>query len=493
MPLIPVSTSAEVRQLDAHTIGGLGVPSLALMELAGRAVAAELMTRFREQASRGVLVLAGRGNNGGDGYVIARLLHLSGVPVEVLGLGGDHSPDCAVNRAAAEALGIPIREEGLPEPAGVLVDAMLGTGLREDLRGTLAERVGRLRELPGPKVAVDLPTGLCGDTGRVLGDAAAAELTVTFGRARLGVFLEPGADLAGEVVVADIGLSGDVPASAAIADGAWVAEQLPNRSGASHKGSHGHLAVVAGSAERAGAAVLLCNAAIRSGCGLVTLFLESDGWSRLSNLRPEVMVADSEGLGADRLRDFTALAVGPGLGTSRVKVQLMRRLWRDVPLPAVFDADGLTALIGVYSRVRHARCVTPHPGEAARLLAIQPREVQADRIGAVRKLGRGLPALLKGRHTLVASGDRPVMINRTGSAALATAGAGDALTGVVGALLAQGLDPWRALVCGAFLHGHAGDLAGAAPIVAGDVVDALPQAFRTVGARNDLLERRPLV
>ncbi len=493
MPVHPISTSSGVRALDAHTIHGLGVPGLALMELAGRAVAAELLQRFPQRAALGVQVVAGRGNNGGDGYVIARLLHLSGVPVRVLGLAGDHTADCATQRAAAEKLGIPVHDSGPVDGPGLVVDALLGTGLREALRGEIAERVVALRESGVPVVAVDLPTGLCGDSGKVLGDAAPAVLTVTFGRARVGHFLEPGADLTGALVVADIGLTGQVDAPAQAVDGAWVAEQLPSRAAGSHKGSHGHLGVVAGSPERMGAAVLAANAAIRAGAGLVTLFTPRDGWNRLGQLAPEVMVDDSAGLGPERLRDLDALAVGPGVGTGRSEIQLLRRLWRDVPHPAVFDADALAAMTGVYNRPRHPRCVTPHPGEAARLLAAHSRDIQADRLGAVRRLARVAPALLKGRHTLIAGGEHPVSINLTGSAALATAGSGDVLTGLVGALLAQDMGCWEALVCGAFVHGHAGDLAGSAPIVASDVIAQLPRALRTVGERIDLIETRPLL
>ncbi len=164
-----------------------------------------------------------------------------------------------------------------------------------------------------------------------------------------------------------------------------------------------------------------------------------------------------------------------------------------MPLPAVFDADGLSALAGVYGRSRHSRCITPHPGEAGRLLATNSRDIQADRLGAVQKLGKVAPTLLKGRHSLIASTDGPVTINRTGNAAMATAGTGDVLTGLVGALLAQGLEPWTALVCGAFVHGYAGELAGPAPIVAGDLIEVLPQALRQVGDRTDVLQVRPLI
>jgi NAD(P)H-hydrate epimerase len=296
----------------------------------------------------------------------------------------------------------------------------------------------------------------------------------------------------GELVVADIGLvddGGDPVAT--LVDGAWVGARLPQRDAASHKGSHGHLGVVAGSVEKAGAAVLVCNAAIRSGCGLVTLVIHPDAAPRLSNLRDEIMVQPCGRIEPKDLAPFDAIAVGPGFGVGEEPTQDLMRLWHEVPAPGIFDADALTALATDPKPSLHPRCISPHPGEAARLLGQQTADVQADRFSAVRSLSQWGPALLKGRHTLVCG--ETLTINRTGTPALATAGSGDVLTGVVGALLAQGLSPNDALVCAAFVHGLAGELAGQPPIVAGDVIEALPEAFRTVGLRLEMVGFRPLL
>ena len=483
----PVSSSAGVRALDAHTISELGVPSLALMETAGQQVVRVLLERFADELGAGVLIAAGRGNNGGDGWVVARHLHLRGIPVAIWPTEGEHSPDGDAMRRSVRALGVP-EVDGLGD-CGVIVDALLGTGLSSELRGEVRERVAAINAHPAPVLAVDMPTGLDGDSGRVLGDAVRADVTVTFDRPRVGQLLEPGADLVGELVVVDIGLSGDAEDVARIAHGADIAPLVPVRAASSHKRDHGHLGVIAGSPQMAGAAVLTCHAALRAGAGLVTLLVEEATLPRLAQLRPEVMVRLEPAPGPEHCNDFTALAVGPGVGTEKRKVAWLRRLWRDARPAAVFDADGLTALIGVYGRSRFQRCITPHPGEAGRLLGITSGGVQRDRLGAATRLATSHPTLLKGRNTLVA-GER-VWVNRTGSADLATAGSGDVLTGLVGALLARGLEPEPALVAGAFLHGFAGELCGPG-LVAGDLVDALPEAMARVGERTDVLDVRGL-
>jgi NAD(P)H-hydrate epimerase len=489
----PVSTSAEVRALDAHSIETVGIASAALMELAGRAVASEVLSRFEDEAREGVLVLAGRGNNGGDGYVIARMLHGRGLPVQVVGLEGEASPDCALNRTAAEGAGVPIRRELGEIKAGLIVDAILGTGLQSNLRSPVLEWVERVNGLGLPVVAVDLPTGLCGDTGQVFGTAIRATATICLGRAKLACFLEPGADLAGEVILANIGLIGTVPPTAEIVCGAWVAERLPQRGAASHKNSHGHLGVIAGSPEKAGAAVLACNAALATGCGLVSLLIHPDALDRLGQLGPEIMVQPTDNVAQADLSGFSALAVGPGFGTDAASEKALRSLWTDAPLPAVFDADGLSALVGAFASSPHSRCITPHPGEAGRLLESSSVGIQSDRIGAIRSLSAVAPALLKGRNSLISSGAGPIRINRTGSAALATAGSGDVLTGIVGALLAQGIAPFDALTMAAFLHGWAAERIGRPHLAAGELNQALGEAMATVGERGDVLAARSLL
>ena len=437
----PVALSSEVRELDRRTIQDLGVPGLALMEVAALEVLRALLQRFEAQARQGVLVLAGPGNNGGDGWVIARHLHRRGYPVRVCS-GASRSPDCLIMRAAAEAFGVQLLDQ--PAPAALVVDALLGTGLSSELRGDIARQVAWMREQDAPIVAVDQPTGLCGDTGLVLGDCAGAALTVTFQHPRIGQIL--GEERVGELVAVDIGLV-QGPTSFALVEESDVADWLPPLPAQAHKGTRGHLGVVAGCREMAGAAVLSCVAALRAGAGRVTLHIPEDALVRLEGLPPDVMVK-TEDAGFEA---YQALVVGPGLGPRQ---ELAARLWSQAPVPAVFDADGLNALVGRFEASPHPRAITPHPGEAARLLGLATAQVQAQRVEALRGLGAVAPTLLKGRHTLISG--QPVLINPTGSPALAVAGSGDVLAGVVGAFLARGLTPREALACGAFLHGQAG-------------------------------------
>ena len=502
--MIPVSTAAQVRALDERAIRDLGIPGPVLMENAGRLATDVLLDLHGTAARQGVRVLCGRGNNGGDGWVMARHLALRGVPVRVAALPGPMSADCALNRGICERMGLVVDDDWQPGDdlgrggAGLLVDALLGTGLASDLRGVVAAWVTRANASGLPILAVDLPTGLHADRGAPLGVAIRATSTVTFGRLKAGLLLEPGPDYCGQVIVADIGLdaatflqAGLVPSLASdigsclgMPEPADIAAWLPVRPPGAHKGSSGHLAVVAGSAERAGAGVLACNAAMRAGAGLVTLFLPRQAWDRLGALRPEVMVEDLEALDPAR---FSALAVGPGVGGEPEVVERCRSLWRDAPVPAVFDADGLNALVGAFQPAPFPRLITPHPGEAGRLLAISAAEVQVDRLGALSALAAVAPTLLKGRHTLV-SGSPPT-VNPTGGASLATAGSGDVLTGLAGALLARGLPPSRAGCVAAFIHGYAAELCASELLVAGDLVEQIPRALQCVARRGPVLGR----
>ena len=464
--LHPVCTSDEVRELDRRTIHEVGVPSLALMETAGRACTEAILEHFPEVRRRGACIYAGRGNNGGDGWVIARLLHRQGVPVRVVVQEGRSSPDCAVMRGAAEALGVSVGE-----PEGWLqVDALLGTGLQSDLRPPVTELLARFD--PGqPIMAVDLPTGLCGNTGHVYGLCLPAALTVTFGAARLGQLLR--SDLVGHLVVADIGLV-DGPVSACVPDGQAISELIGPWDSDVHKGQRGRLGVYAGSRGMEGAGVLTCLAALRAGCGLVTL--HSDRVPR--GLPVEVMHT------TETLHErYDAVAVGPGLGVDPEAL----RLWRELALPGVFDADGLNSLGPRPESSRHPRAITPHVGEAARLLGWKSQEVVERRLEASRALEGIAPSLLKGPNTLVGARS----FNPTGGPMLATAGSGDVLTGIVGAFLARGLASFEALQAGAFVHGLAGELAGDG-CIASDIAQAIPKALGCLPERLDVLDWRPL-
>jgi ADP-dependent NAD(P)H-hydrate dehydratase / NAD(P)H-hydrate epimerase len=482
----PISSRQQVRELDRILIEEVGIPGACLMEVASRGVARVVCRDHAAAASRGVVVLCGPGNNGGDGYACARWLHHWGVPVRTWSLAGHSKGDAATMREACRHLGIPSVNH--VDDAGLVVDAVFGTGLSRPIEGAFAEVLGRVADSGVPVVAIDLPSGLDADTGTVLGTVLPAVATVTLGRLKPGLVAGEGPALAGTVSVVDIGLGlGHAePPTAEIPELADLAPRWPRRATDAHKTRSGHLLVVAGSRNQAGAAVLACRGALAAGAGLVTLAAPWGAMARLSTLPPEVMVFESGD--GDRLAPppraalerRTAIVAGPGLGggvadLGRELADWLRALWRDSTLPLVFDADALPCATGPGAG---PRVITPHPGEAGRLLGRSPADVQADRFGAVRDLAAdGRTALLKGPWTLVADGDSPVSANPTGNPVLATGGAGDVLAGMVGALLARGVPARDAARLAAWVHGAAADrLRDRRPVgwTAGDVADAVP-------------------
>ncbi len=459
------------------------------MENAGGA----LCERLIEASGEGtVAAVCGPGNNGGDGFAAARRLAERGRDAHILLACPRHSLRGAARKQfdAAEQAGIAVvdistsgrLDESRPmlERAAMVVDALFGTGLARPLAGHLSGVVAAMNASPGLVVSADVPSGVDADSGRILGAAVAADLTVTFAYPKPGLFLPPGSAHTGKVAVADIGIPVeaeegiDLPGS--LLDGTAVTAVFPPRPRGSHKGDFGHLLVVAGSAGKVGAGILAAEGALRSGAGLVTLALPASAVHVPLSVLPEVMTAPlaetGEGMlalagrtAAGRLAaERDALAIGPGLGTGEETVEMVRALLGSVEAPAVVDADALNALGSdlVFLRPRGGCTIlTPHPGEMGRLLGVTAAEVQADRTGAAVRCAResGCVTVLKGAGTVVAHPDGRWFINPTGNPGMATAGAGDVLTGMIGALLAQGIEPLDA-ACGAvFLHGRAGDLA----------------------------------
>ncbi len=500
-PLVGADT---MRALDRHTIETLGVPGELLMESAGRAVA-EVVLREPGGRAGPVLVVCGAGNNGGDGLVAARHLALVGVPVRIL-LLGDPSRlrgDPAANLKRIRALGVEL-ETGPVRTAGarIVVDAVFGTGLARAVEGAAAQALKRINAArPGARVvAVDLPSGLDADTGQPLGVAVQADVTVTLALPKLALALEPGRSLAGRVVVARIGIAERAPQvvpEAALWTPAAAGARLPARPRAGHKGSFGHVLVVAASRGKTGAAALASQAALRSGAGLVTLacpaslhgILEEKCTEAMTEPLPDTgegALAEAARAPALRLgRERDAVALGPGVGRDPETGALVRALAEELRKPLVIDADGLFHFAGDPAALKSRRAatvLTPHPGEAARLLGGSAREVNADRIGAARRLAAatGAVVLLKGAATVVAAPDDRVIVNPTGGPVLASGGSGDVLTGIVAALLGQGVDPVEAAALAAFLHGHAADrLAarrGASGVLAGELARELPEA-----------------
>lgn len=456
----PISRAAVVRGMDAALIDEVGIPSVVLMEHAGHLVAAELLRRYGPVPT---LILCGPGNNGGDGYVIARHLALAGAEVVAVPVYPPASPDCRVHHAVASRLGLV--GAALPAPR-LVVDAIFGTGQRAPL---LLPALPALAALPAgvPLVAVDVPTGVDADTGARVGDFPEPTLTIPIGRLKPCLFApyRPW-------VLVDIGLEWRAQPPEALLVDALDPWPLPR---AANKWDRGHVAVWAGSAEKAGAAVLTCRGALRGGAGLVTLLIPREAWGRLSALPPEVMLAEPGAPGP-----FDAWVVGPGLG--RAQDAAVRRAWAEEPHPAVFDADALRALDG--SPSPHPRLITPHAGEAAHLLGREWRTLEADRLATITMLRAIAPSIYKGDCPLV-SGDPPRVL-AGGLPQAGTGGSGDVLAGLCGALLARGR-PTGAVavealaVRAAFLHLRAAAIAGPPGITAGEIADALPRAVASLG------------
>jgi len=518
-----IATARQMQDLDRRTIQECGIPGIVLMENAGRG-AAELLVRYFPQAHEGtVAVLAGRGNNGGDGFVIARHLKNWGIRTKVYLLASvdDVRGDALTNlqiwlKMGGEFIEIPykggftrIKKE--IAQTRLIVDAIFGTGLNAEVKGFLKEVISFINAAPQPVVAVDIPSGLDATEGRVLGAAVRADLTVTFGLAKIGQVIEPGARYVGKLEVVDIGIPRTFIEEADIRTHLLDLAELnlsflAPRLLQAHKGDYGHLFVVAGSPGKTGAAAMVCSGALRMGTGLVTLgipaalnpILEAKLTEAMTEPLPDVgtgyLSSDAGESIVQLLGGKTAVALGPGISTQPQVQEFLLDLIPQLSLPLVIDADGITALAAgpeVLKKCKDNVILTPHPGEMARLMGLTTDKVQADRIGVATACAAeyGCIVVLKGYKTIIATPEEEVYINTTGNPGMASGGTGDVLTGMIGGLLAQGLPPVEAATWGTYLHGLAGDRAaqtvGEIPLIAGDIIDRIPDALNEVKARAD--------
>lgn len=498
--MIALLPRRAVRALDADAAARLGVPTLVLMENAGLGALEAIAARFAERLGR-VAVVGGAGQNGGDAWVLARQLVARGHAPRCV-LVGERAAvrgDAAVNLAALDKLGVVVRVasasdlaplEAALSGATLVVDGLFGTGLDRPLSGLAAGAVERINHSGVPCVALDLPSGVDADTGAILGVAVQAALTVTFAAHKLGLHQHPGAGLAGELVCVGIGVPAPVDVDAHALEPRDVAAWLPARAADAHKGSAGHVLVVAGAAGRTGACVLSGLGALRAGAGLVTLCPRAGARPALDAKVFELMTADlpdgAEAAVAAALElaaDKRAVVVGPGLGTDAAGSAIASGLAIELDKPAVLDADALTALgarVDALASARGPRVLTPHPGEAARLLGTTSAAVQADRYAAARALATASQSVvvLKGARTIIAEPKGRMFVCPLDVPALAVAGTGDVLAGVIGALLSQRA-PFEAAACGVMLHALAGARAARSDrgLLAREVADALPSAL----------------
>jgi len=511
-----LATAEQMRTIDKLAINELKIPGVVLMENAGRGTALLIDEHFADEADEGVLILCGPGNNGGDGYVIARHLANMGYDVMIAAVGNKPKAksDARTNRNIAEKMELPLLEvrskkavdelEELLVDCGLVVDAMFGTGLSRAIEGLSAEVIELVNEFGMPVVAVDIPSGLSADTGKPTGPAIPADMTCTYGLAKIGQFLHPGADLCGEVRVVDISIPPEVVERVYIpANLTGPLDVLPlfsPRPSQAHKGNFGHALVVGGSRGMSGAPIMTAQAAVSAGAGLVTLAVPE---SLLTVAECSVLEALKSGL-PDAGGSFDAAAVeqalalsesmnvialGPGIGRAAGAVELVQAMIGKVKAPLVIDADGINAIAGDLSVLAQAQgdiILTPHPGEMARLLDTTTEQVQNDRIGCAIDFARihGVVVVLKGAQTIVADPDGMYWINPTGNAGMASGGMGDVLTGLIAGLIAQGAHPTHAAVAGAYLHGIAGDIArdkvGEKALTAGSVLKTMPDVFKAI-------------
>ena len=458
-------TSVQVRELDRHAIENLGIAGFDLMRRA--ADAAWRVLRARWPRIRKIAVLCGGGNNGGDGYLLACLAREAGALVVVLALAEPATADARRARDAWRDAGgeILAAEHGLPA-ADVYVDAIFGTGLARPVEGLVAQTIRHLNASGKPVLALDVPSGIDADTGAVLGVAVRAEITVSFIARKRGLATGAAIDHCGTLVLDRLGLPeeafADAPYDARLLDARRMAVWLPPRSRAAHKGNFGHVLAIGGDAGMGGAIRLCAEAALRVGAGLVSAATRQENITAINAVRPEVMAhATTDAAALTALLDrASVLALGPGLGQS----DWGRKLWRaalDSHKPTVVDADALNLLAAQAMALPPESVITPHPGEAARLLGWDTERVEHDRFAAARELAARYRcvAVLKGAGTLTAHAQGSVAVCPWGNPGMASGGMGDVLTGVIAGLMAQGLNAWRAARLGVALHAQAGDAA----------------------------------
>ena len=504
-----------MQALDRRTITEAHVPSPVLMERAGEGIVRHLEEHCGPARGKTITILCGKGNNGGDGLVVARLLHRRRAQIHVVLLTAvtDLGRDAATMyrrlvRVTGRTAIVPFRSVDqvrlLLASSDILVDALLGTGLSSLVTGTYREAIELINSAGKPIIAIDIPSGLHADTGTILGHAIRATLTIACGLPKLGLYVNAGIDQAGAIRIADIGIPPayvDAIESRTLlltSDSAF--QSLPERARSSHKGTFGHVGIIAGSVGKTGAAALAARAALRVGAGLVTVatpssvndVLEAKLLEAMTMPLPETKARTLARSGLDRVLAFiqarTAIAIGPGLSTHHETIELVQSLMKHLDRPSVLDADALNALAGRASLLTECTTppiLTPHPGEMARLeVDATTQSVNADRIGTARRFARerGVFVVLKGARTVIARPDGLVAICPTGNPGMATAGTGDVLTGMIVGLLAQRVPAWEAACAATYFHGLAGDLAsqqlGQPGMLAGDLIAQIPYALQ---------------
>jgi hydroxyethylthiazole kinase-like uncharacterized protein yjeF len=514
--MMKVATAEEMQELDRKAIETYRIPGIVLMENAGRGAAEVISNFFSEIQKKKVAIIAGKGNNGGDGFVIARYLLNQGIYARVYlltdpkSLRGDAETNFSIfHRIKGEVVSVPSSKDYIKmkrdlEKFDILVDGIFGTGLDAEVRGYYREVIDHLNTLQRPIVAIDIPSGLDANTGKPLGTAIRASLTITFGLPKIGHLIPPGLDYVGKVKVIDIGIPKRLVEEEKIPTYLLEKEEIQKwlsipRNPDTHKGDYGHLLVIAGSVGKTGAAVMACQAALRMGAGLVTLAIPKSLNAILEMKLTEVMTEPLPETPKQTLslRAFSAIVrlcenkkaviIGPGLGTLKETQSLILKLIRTLDLPIILDADGLTALATQPKTLpikNRSLMLTPHPGEMARLIRSQVKEVLENRVRLSRNFSQSqhVHLILKGHPTLITTPKGEVFINPTGNPGMASGGTGDVLTGMIGGLVCQGFDILTSLQVAVYLHGMAGDEGtqemGEKSLIATDIIEKIPTLLK---------------
>ncbi|MBD3289319.1 NAD(P)H-hydrate dehydratase [candidate division KSB1 bacterium] len=508
-----IVTANEMAQMDKKTIEEIGIPGAVLMEVAGRGITDEIKNILEQVRSKNVVIYCGKGNNGGDGYVIARHLKNAGAAVSVMLAGKKENiqGDALINLQILEKLNIHINEiesiEDIEHPPHVdlVVDALLGTGVTGPVKGFYAELIKYINLL-GEKaavVSVDLPTGMETDTGNVLGDCVTADATVTMAHIKTGMLFSPAREHTGKITVVDIGIppevSTELHGKIYLTEIEDIKKRMPQRKPDAHKTSVGKIAVLAGSVGMTGAATLTARSTLQVGAGLTKLGIPESLNTILEQKLTEVMTiplseTDRQSVSlranndiGDLLDWADIIAMGPGLTTHEETVEFVKWILQNADKPLVLDADGLNALRGaahLLKTYKNELVITPHPGELSRLIDKSISDIVTDRINVLREIYKEMNAVivLKGAPTTVIDKDGAIYINSTGNPGLATGGTGDVLTGIIAGLWAQGLSAIDAAICGVYIQGLSGDLAAdelsEMAMTAGDLNAFLPDAIR---------------
>jgi hydroxyethylthiazole kinase-like uncharacterized protein yjeF len=514
--IMKITTAKEMRNIDFQTINEIGIPGVVLMENAGLGVVKAIERDFPLQTFSKIAIFAGKGNNGGDGLVIARYLVHKGYKVTTYLLAEPDKfiGDALINLRIAQNIGLNIEyilsDEQLNEKKGIIsqnnliIDAIFGTGLSGPVRGFASNVIDYLNSTGMPIVAVDLPSGLDSDTGKVEGSCIKAIMTVTMALPKRGLLLYPGAKFVGKLEIADIGIPQSVIDSQNISTiliQSPCALKLPERPRDGHKGLFGRVLIIAGSVGLTGASAMASLSALRVGAGLVTLgtpeslnpIMEVKLTEAMTLPLPETSHQTLSIRAYDKIMQMVngtdVVAIGPGLSRNPETIELVQKLCSDINIPKVIDADGLNALAEDKSCLRELgkqTVLTPHPGEMARLIGKTISDVQSDRINIAIDFAKeyGVILVLKGVPTVIAEPNGEAYLNTTGNPGMASGGTGDVLTGTIAGFLAQGLDANNSAILGVYIHGLAGDLAsidkGGVGIIAGDLIDFLPKAIKKV-------------